>query len=310
MLALSDRLCRWLTRQNRNLPFIALATFSLPKTLVRSIYAANQRKKLWGSSSACVTLSFDCDFPADAEALPDLAAKLRVLGIRASFAVVGCWVEKYPREHQALLDGGHEIVNHTYSHPDNELLNPGRKFRTISRDDKTEEIHRCHEICERILGVSPRGLRVPHFKHLFTPEIYGILAELGYDFSSSTWLTNTTSRGLPFAAPGGVVEFPLATCPSHPFTVFDTWHSLNATRLSHRIKHRGPRSYVALFRELIDMARLTGSYLNIYLDPLDVIKIEGFDDVLREISSTDLILTTYGEYLDRGFHVAEAEVSL
>ena len=298
MIVVPDGLYRWISTQGNNLPLIALLTFGAPKMLVRGIYQGNAGKKLWGGKKACVTLSFDCDYPEDVEDIPSVLKMLDKHKLKASFAAVGHWVEKYPTQHEMVVDRGHELMNHTYSHPDNELLNPGRKFRFISAAEKLEEVERCHEIVDRLTGVKMRGLRIPHFKHLFSEDIYPLLKQVGYEYSSSTWLTNTTTRGLPFVAPDGIAEFPLATCPLHPFTVFDTWHSLNASRLSHRIMHRGPESYLRLFEELINIGKKTGSYINIYMDPLDVKKIPGFERMLELLSDPELLVTTYVDYLD------------
>ncbi len=303
-MVLPERIYRWIATQNSNLPLVGLVTFSAPGLFVKSILNGNRDKRLWSSKKACVTLSFDCDYPDDVEAIPAILNMLKPHHYKASFAAVGHWVQKFPKEHAAVVEQGHEIMNHTYSHPDNELLNPGRKFRYISKDEKMEEIVKCHEICKSYLGVEPIGLRIPHFKHLFSSDIYALLNEAGYRYSSSTWLTNTTTRGLPFQAEHGVVEFPLTTCPKHPFTVFDTWHSLNAQRLSHKMLHRGPESYLQLFRDLLAMAVETGSYLNIYMDPLDIKKIPGFETMLKLLADEDLDVVTYSQYLDRGMHIA------
>lgn len=303
-MVLPDRIYRWIATQNSNLPLVGLVTFSAPGLFVKSILNGNRDKRLWSSKKACVTLSFDCDYPDDVEAIPAILNMLKPYRYKASFAAVGHWVQKFPKEHAAVVEQGHEIMNHTYSHPDNELLNPGRKFRYISRDEKMEEILKCHEICKSYLGVEPIGLRIPHFKHLFSSDIYALLHEAGYRYSSSTWLTNTTTRGLPFQAEQGIVEFPLTTCPKHPFTVFDTWHSLNAQRLSHKMLHRGSESYLQLFRDLLAMAVETGSYLNIYMDPLDIKKIPGFETMLKLLADEDLDVVTYSQYLDRGMHIA------
>jgi peptidoglycan-N-acetylglucosamine deacetylase len=302
-MILPDGLYRWITKQNHNLPLIGLITFGMPKVFVRSIYNGNRGKQLWGGKKACVTLSFDCDYPEDCEDMPAVMGMLAQYKLKASFAAVGHWVEKYPREHAMVLEQGHELMNHTYSHPDNEILNPGRKFRYISAAEKLEEIVRCHEIVRGLYGHEMTGLRIPHFKHLFSEDIYPLLKQAGYAYSSSTWLTNTPTRGLPFMAPEGIAEFPLATCPLHPFTVFDTWHSLNAERLSHRIMHRGPDDYLMLFEELIRVGKATGSYINIYMDPLDVKKIPGFQRMLELLSDPELIVTTYTDYLRDGLPV-------
>jgi len=302
---MNEKIYRWISKQNRNLPLIGLITFTFPQTFVKSIYKNNAKKNLWGNKKACVTLSFDCDYPDDVIAMPEVVDMLSRYSYKTTFAAVGHWIEKYPREHAVAIEAGHELLNHTYSHPDNELLNPGRKFVDISKQEKIEEIVRCHEICERVLDYSPIGLRIPHFKNLFTPDIYEILDELSYTYSSSTWLTNTTTHGIPFKAEKGIIEFPLSTCPKHPFTVFDTWHSLNAERLSHKLLHRGPESYVSLFETLIKIGKETGSYINIYIDPLDVKKIPGFQDMLEILSDDELDVVTYKEYIDRSMYLAK-----
>jgi peptidoglycan-N-acetylglucosamine deacetylase len=306
-MQLPDRVYHWICRHHRNLVLMGAVTFSFPEFFLRSIYNGNQGKRLWGSKRACVTLSFDCDFPEDARAIPKIVEMLRPYQYRVSFAVVGHWIEKYPAEHAEILAGGHELVNHTYSHPDNEFLNPGRRFKDISREEKRQEILQCHEVCARLLGVTPKGLRIPHFKNLFTEDIYELLVDLGYAYSTSTWITNTISRGLPYRPHKGIVEFPLATCPKHPFTVFDTWHSMKATRISHRIKHRGADSYSCLFRCLLTWAKETGSYLNLYLDPADVEEIHEFGELLSLLADPTIETVTYDEYLSRGLHIEESQ---
>lgn len=305
-MQLPDSIYHWVSRNHRNLGLIGAVTFSFPELFLKAIYEGNRIKGLWGDKRACITLSFDCDFPEDSMAIPKIITMLQPYQYKVSFAVVGYWIEKYPSEYEEIVKEGHEIVNHTYSHPDNELLNPGRRFKEISGEAKKQEILQCHEVCQRILGVSPKGLRIPHFKNLFTEDIYDILNEIGYVYSSSTWITNTTSRGLPFKTNQGVVEFPLATCPKHPFTVFDSWHSMKATRLSHRIKHRGPVSYSRLFRSLILCAKETGSYLNLYLDPADVEAIYRFDELLELLADPEVETVTYEDYIARGMHIHEA----
>lgn len=292
----------WVVQQNHNLPLIALITFGFPKVFMRSIYNHNKGRNIYGGK-ACVTLSFDCDYPEDALALPEVTSLINEYDFKASFAVVGHWLEKYTKEHESVVEGGHEVMNHTYSHPDNELLNPGRKFRHISREEKAEEVTKCHELCERLLGVSPLGFRVPHFKHLFSNDIYGILKDVGYTYSSSTWLTNTTSYGLPYVADEGIIEFPLSTCPHFPFTVFDTWHALNPERFVHKMKPHGVDAYLKSFERLIAMAKATGSYVNIYMDPLDIPKMKRFKDMLDIMANADVDIVTYEEYLQRNMHI-------
>ncbi len=70
-MKLPDRLYRWVSTQNANLPLIALITFGVPGLFVRSIYNGNRGRDLWAGKKACFTLSFDCDYPEDVKAMPD-----------------------------------------------------------------------------------------------------------------------------------------------------------------------------------------------------------------------------------------------
>ncbi len=299
---ITSPLLNWIIDHSNNYFIMGLITFSNPEKFIRSIYKNNiNKEKIWKNEKACLTISFDCDYPEDIEAFPDVLKILNKYDIRASFALVGYWIEKYLSAHKTIVDAGHEIVNHTYTHPDNDILTPNRKFRLISYKEKKEEVEKCHEICSKLLNVEPIGFRIPHFKHLFTREIYKILKDLNYIYSSSTWLTNTKTAGNPYLEENNIWEFPLSVCPAHPFTVFDTWHSLNTKRLSHRIKHRTEKQYFELLKKLIDIGIETKSYINLYLDPLDIHRLNDLEKIFNYLKERkdDLSLLTYDEILKK-----------
>ncbi|MCX7927261.1 MAG: polysaccharide deacetylase family protein [Candidatus Omnitrophica bacterium] len=255
----------------------------------------------WKMKIACLTISFDCDYPKDIQAFPKLIKIFTKYPFKTSFACVGKLIEQYPDEHKLIVEHGHEIINHTYSHPDNEIINPYKKFNLLSRKEKIEEIIRCDEVCKKILDISPIGFRAPHFKNLFSNDIYSILRELRYIYCSSTLLTNTYSNGMPFFTSEGIIEFPLSTCPRHPLTVFDTWHSFNSPHLLYRLGHSKVREYIDLFKYLLEVARRTHSYINIYIDPADLLKIKDFERLLDFIVSLpdDIEVLTYREIAKR-----------
>ncbi len=293
---------RFVVGRHESRSLMAATTLVNPRGLFNSFMQLTREEPLaWLRGAGALTLSFDCDYSKDVEAFPYVLKSLRRHGIPASFAVVGLWVERYPDLHKALLEDGHEIINHTYSHPDNEEINPGRKFRLISREEKKEEVERAHEIITRVMGVEPRGLRIPHFKDLFTEEIYGILDELGYRFDSSTLMTGCLSGGRPYLGPRNIWEIPLTTCPKHPLTVLDTWHSLHANHPFYKLSHNTPQEFCDLVWESCESALANGNYVNIYLDPWDLPQLDGFDALLARIAERreELELLLYGEIVDR-----------
>lgn len=250
---------------------------------------------LWPGKRACLTLSFDCDYEEDVKALPQIVNILERYKIVVAFACVGKWVEKFPEIHRNLLAKGHEIINHSYSHPDNEQLDPERRFNELSTLQKNEQIAECHKVCKEILGYEPIGFRTPHFGRLFSQEDYYILKELGYIYSSSTVAIETPENGQPFLTKNGILEFPLSTCPRHPFSVFDSWHT--TSKRAPASVHRSSGEFLKLFRQLIDLAIKTHSYINVYFDPQDIIKIEGFEHALEYLADKrdEIWITTYKE---------------
>jgi hypothetical protein len=175
------------------------------------------------------------------------------------------WIERYPDIHKQILDYGHEIINHTYSHPYLNELNSRGKFADLSYKDKEYEISRCHMICEKILKYSPVGFRSPHLS--FTPDIYPILKAQGYKYSSSTLALKTHSFGLPFKVDEEVIEFPLSPCPQHLFTTYDTYHVFRSTHPIHKLMRCNEKKFLGFFNFLISLAKkiiVTSTYYLIH----------------------------------------------
>ena len=164
----------------------------------------------WGPF--CV-LSFDCDFPRDIEALPELVDLLDRYGVKASFACIGQWITAYPDEHRHLVAAGHELINHTQTHPN--LYHPGYDyarapglsrdyFNRIGAEARRGEIEACHATFAEVLGVEPVGYRSPHFGTLHVDDVYPVLAQLGYRFSSSLAAGLNVLQGRPFQVADGL----------------------------------------------------------------------------------------------------------
>lgn len=272
-----------------------IITLLFPRYYLKRFYANNRGKKSWNSKKACFTLSFDSDFTEDIEAIPSLLDTLSSYSIKTSFACIGKFIEKYPKEHIRIIEEGHEIMNHTYTHPDNEEWNPNQKFNELTIEEQKYEIKKCHDVCETVLNYAPVGFRIPHFGRLYTENIYTILKELGYKYSSSTVALRTPNFGLPFRI-GGIIEFPLSPCQKHPFGVFDTWHSLKRGEG----KHKKEGEFYALFKELLEIGIATNSYVNVYFDPQDIVNLKDFEQMLDYVGDRkrDICVVKYADLIN------------
>jgi len=233
------------------------------------------------------------DLPEDIEAAPWLLDALSPYPFRASFACIGRWIEAEPDVHRRLVAEGHEIVNHTYSHPPSEVFGD-RRFVDLSLRVQREEIVCCHEVCLKLLDYEPVGFRLPHLE--FTPSIYPILRDLGYHYSSSA-LARRLRRVGPVQVEEGLWEFPLSQCPRHPSSVFDTYHAFRSPSWLFRIRPESEQAFFNSFVRLLDLGVETGAHINVYFDPLDVRRLSDFSRFLDHLveRQEDVWTATYAE---------------
>lgn len=83
----------------------------------------------------------------------DLVEILKKYDVKATFFVVGDWVEKYPESVKELSDAGHDIMNHSDTHP---------HMTQISKEKMLSEVNACDEKIEKITGKKPNLFRPPY----------------------------------------------------------------------------------------------------------------------------------------------------
>ncbi len=98
-----------------------------------------------------VAISFDAAWGnEDTEKLIEILKKYNV---KTTFFVVGEWVDKYPESVKALSDAGHEIMNHSDTHP---------HLPRLTVEEIKKEINSCNDKIEKITGKRPFLTRVPY----------------------------------------------------------------------------------------------------------------------------------------------------
>ena len=120
-----------------------------------STAASSQTRKIpiysVGTQEKKMCLTFDAAWGnEDTQQLIDILAKHN---IKATFFIVGEWVDKYPESVKALSDAGHSIQNHSDTHP---------HLTQLSRDKVVQELENCNDKIEAITGVRPDLIRVPY----------------------------------------------------------------------------------------------------------------------------------------------------
>ena len=135
-----------------------------------------------------VAISFDAAWGND-----DTQQLINILGeynVPATFFVVGAWVDKYPESVKALSDAGHQIQNHSNTHP---------HLPQLSKGQIADEIKACNDKIKSVTGVEPTLLRPPYgdynnsvIETLDELEMYTIQ----WDVDSLDWKENATAQSI------------------------------------------------------------------------------------------------------------------
>ncbi|MFF4616996.1 polysaccharide deacetylase family protein [Nonomuraea jabiensis] len=155
----------------------------------------------------CVALTFD-DGPGPYT--DTLLAYLAAYHAHATFFVVGSNVVAYPGVLHRTVAAGHEIGNHTWSHPDLTRLSPARVRSQLGRTDQA---------IRAVTGVVPRLVRPPYGAFNGTvrrqtgrPLVLWSVDTLDWRYRSSATVAR---RALRSVRPGSVILFH----DIHPTTV-------------------------------------------------------------------------------------------
>jgi polysaccharide deacetylase family protein (PEP-CTERM system associated) len=133
-------------------------------------------------------------------------------GVRATFFVVGNVAETYPGLVREVVQRGHEIGSHTYSH---ELI--FRMQPAAFKADMRRSLAGLQDLAgQPILGFRAPEFSVGHLRHW----CFEVLAELGFRYDSSVFPLPRVRYGIPEAPrhpfaittpSGAIYEYPLAT---------------------------------------------------------------------------------------------------
>lgn len=127
---------------NKDTALSVIQTMSPKKDL--PIYSVDTDRKV-------CSISFDAAWGN--EDTEDLIKILKKYNVKTTFFVVGSWVDKYPESVKQLSDAGHEVMNHSDTHP---------HMTKLSKDDMLKELNSCNDKIQKITGVRPTLFRPPY----------------------------------------------------------------------------------------------------------------------------------------------------
>ena len=131
-------------------------TFLIVLAIFSPIFASAAQSRTIFHSEDCeektIALTFDDGpHPRYTKQILDILEKY---GVKATFFFVGQNIEYYPEAARAVVDAGHEIGNHTYTH---------NRVKAMSQDEVFAEMSRCDDMiyrlgeCQTVLFRPPEG---------------------------------------------------------------------------------------------------------------------------------------------------------
>ncbi len=112
------------------------------------------------------------------EYLSDILAALKKHQVSASFFLEGNWVKNNPELAKMIVSAGHEVGNHSYSHPDMKIL-PAAQIR--------KQLQKTNEVIEAATGEKPVWFAPPSGS--YRDETVKIAAE--YEMKTVMWTVDT-----------------------------------------------------------------------------------------------------------------------
>jgi peptidoglycan/xylan/chitin deacetylase (PgdA/CDA1 family) len=173
------------------LPLIAgAASAAATASIYYATYAVRSQwlgPTLWRgrADTMSLALTFDDGPGADTEHILDILARHN---LSATFFMIGRHVERFPEIASRIVAEGHEIGNHSYSHP---------IFLYQSPHNTREQLARTQAVIEQTTGVSPRLARPPC--GVRTPAYFTAARELGlrtvqWDVAGHDWKLRSGER--------------------------------------------------------------------------------------------------------------------
>lgn len=123
-------------------------------------------------------VAFACNVFWGEEFLPDMLQTLSNQNTHITFFIGGSWAKKYPDLLADIANKGHELGNHTYSHP-----HPN----TISKDKNKEQIVKTEDLVKEITGAKTTLYAPPYGE--YNDTVLTAADELGY--TTIMWTIDT-----------------------------------------------------------------------------------------------------------------------
>lgn len=166
--------------------FIAIAMLSGFLQPIISSQLTGKPQPIFQGKATEPKVAFACNVFWGEEFLPDMLNTLAVSDVKATFFIGGSWAKRNPEVLKSIAGHGHELGNHTYSHP-----HPN----SLSIEKNKEQILKTEELVDQITGVKTALYAPPYGE--YNDKVLLAAHELGY--TTIMWSIDTIDWQRPAA---------------------------------------------------------------------------------------------------------------
>lgn len=131
----------------------SVASLALTLSPMNALHANERKLPIYcvDKKDKAVSISFDAAWGN--EQTPTLLDILKNKGVKATFFLVGFWAEKYPESVKQIADAGHDVGNHSDTHP---------HLPKLEKSKITAQIDDCNKKIEAAGAPRPTLFRPPY----------------------------------------------------------------------------------------------------------------------------------------------------
>lgn len=155
-----------------------LAGLIQPLTGITELMPQTIKQPIRHGSKNHPKIAFACNVFWGEEFLPDILDTLQKENIVITFFIGGSWAKRYPEVLQSIADRGHDIGNHTWSHP-----HPNN----LTKEQNQEQIIRTEQFIQEITNVKTTLYAPPYGE--YNDNVLRAAAEIGYQ--TTLWSVDT-----------------------------------------------------------------------------------------------------------------------
>jgi probable sporulation protein (polysaccharide deacetylase family) len=112
------------------------------------------------------------------EYIPDMLETLNKYHVKATFFIEGRWAKENPEMAKMIVDAGHEVGNHSYTHPD---------MSQLSSSNIREQLVKTNEVIKSVTDITPTWFAPPSGS--FRDEVVKIAEEM--EMGTVMWSVDT-----------------------------------------------------------------------------------------------------------------------